>query len=193
MTHIPSNPSDVPLPEMPGCPPPTSPARRRILSWLAGLTGTIAVACAGVPILGFLLSPMRNKSSSKLISLGKLDTFAIGATQLVTFDSPAATQPWTGIVARTAAYVRRLSDTEFQVFAVNCTHLGCPVSWFPQSGLFMCPCHGGVYYENGDHASGPPPRPLYQYSYEITDGELKAYVGHMPTLQDLPEVYKPKS
>lgn len=194
MTHISSNPSDALLPEMTGCPPPTSPARRRILTWLAGLTGTIAAACAGVPILGFLLSPLTHRPGSKWISLGKLDTFAIGATQLVTFDSPAAKgQTWTGIVARTAAYVRRLSDTELQVFAVNCTHLGCPVSWFPQSGLFMCPCHGGVYYENGDHASGPPPRPLYQYSYRVKDGELQAYIGHMPTLQDLPDVPKTTS
>jgi hypothetical protein len=51
----------------------------------------------------------------------------------------------------------------------------------------MCPCHGGVYYENGDHASGPPPRALYQYAYRIKDGNLEALVGHMPTLQDLPD------
>lgn len=191
MTQLQNNPSDAPLPAMPGCPPPTSSARRRILTWLAGLTGTVAAACAGVPILGYLLSPITRRPGSTWIALGKLDSFAIGATQLVTFDNPAAKgQSWTGIVARTAAYVRRISDTEFQVFAVNCTHLGCPVSWFPQSGLFMCPCHGGVYYENGDHASGPPPRPLYQYSYRIMSGELQAYVGHMPTLQDLPDVPK---
>ncbi len=50
---------------------------------------------------------------------------------------------------------------KFLVFAVNCAHLGCPVAWFPQSGLFMCPCHGGVYYANGERASGPAAaRPL---------------------------------
>ena len=42
----------------------------------------------------------------------------------------------------------------FQVFAINCAHLGCPVRWFPQSRLFMCPCHGGAYYEDGSRASG---------------------------------------
>ena len=50
----------------------------------------------------------------------------------------------------------------FQVFAINCAHLGCPVRWFPESGLFMCPCHGGVYYDDGARASGPPPRGLYR-------------------------------
>jgi len=187
MTHLETTPSEAPLPEMPGCPPPTSPARRRILAWLAGLTGTIAAACAGVPIIGYLLSPIIKRPSDAWLALGKLDSFAVGATQLVRFENPTARgQGWTGVVAQTAAYVRRLSDTEFQVFAVNCTHLGCPVSWFPQSGLFMCPCHGGVYYENGDHASGPPPRALYQYSFRVENGQLEAYVGHMPTLQDVP-------
>jgi Rieske Fe-S protein len=192
MTHSTEPTSDVTLPEMPGCPLPTSTARRKILGWLGGLTGTLAAACAGVPIIGYLVSPLTHRPGSTWIPLGKLDAFAIGATQLVTFDHPDAERiPWTGNVGHTAAYVRRLSDTEFQVFAVNCTHLGCPVSWFPQSGLFMCPCHGGVYYENGDHASGPPPRPLYQYSYRISNGQLEAYVGHMPTLHDLPDLPPP--
>ena len=70
----------------------------------------------------------------------------------------------------------------FQVFAVNCAHLGCPVRWFPQSKLFMCPCHGGVYYEDGSRASGPPPRGLYEYEYEIRDGQLWVRGGELPTL-----------
>lgn len=189
MTHEHENPTGKPLPEMPGCPPPTSPARRRLLGWLATLTGTVAAAMAGIPIVGYLVSPIRRRRDTWL-ALGTLESFAVGATQLVTFENPAAAgqEKWTGIVANTAAYVRRLSETKFQVFAVNCTHLGCPVSWFPQSGLFMCPCHGGVYYENGDRASGPPPRGLYKYRYRIVNGNLEAFVGHMPTLQDLPDV-----
>ena len=55
----------------------------------------------------------------------------------------------------------------FLVLAVNCAHLGCPVEWFPESGLFMCPCHGGVYYANGERASGPPPRGLFRCVYRV--------------------------
>ena len=87
-----------------------------------------------------------------------------GSTRLVTFDNPIR-QPWDGLTAMTGVYVRRQSpgeadqkDGKFLIFAVNCAHLGCPVEWFPQSGLFMCPCHGGVYHANGERASGPPPR-----------------------------------
>ena len=70
----------------------------------------------------------------------------------------------------------------------NCTHLGCPVTWFPQSGLFMCPCHGGVYYEDGSRASGPPPRGLFEYSYKLEGGRLWIKAGQMPTLASPPSV-----
>jgi nitrite reductase/ring-hydroxylating ferredoxin subunit len=83
-------------------------------------------------------------------------------------------------------------EDRFMVFAVDCAHLGCPVSWFPQSGLFMCPCHGGVYYSNGERASGPPPRGLYRYPYGVRllpekpweARRLQILAGHLPTLQN---------
>ncbi|MGC2544526.1 MAG: (2Fe-2S)-binding protein, partial [Silvibacterium sp.] len=57
-----------------------------------------------------------------------------------------------------------------------------PVHWFPQSKLFMCPCHGGVYYQNGDVAAGPPPRGLYQYEYKVVGNQLMIWAGELPTL-----------
>jgi Rieske Fe-S protein len=79
-------------------------------------------------------------------------------------------------------------DPRFLVLAVNCAHLGCPVEWFQESGLFLCPCHGGVYYADGERASGPPPRGLYRCVYGVTrvDGvdQLEIQAPHFPTLQD---------
>jgi menaquinol-cytochrome c reductase iron-sulfur subunit len=89
---------------------------------------------------------------------------------------------WDGATAKTACWVRHVKGEQFQVFAVNCAHLGCPVRWFAQSRLFMCPCHGGVYYEDGARASGPPPRGLFQYEYEIRQGQLWVRGGQLPTL-----------
>ncbi len=122
------------------------------------------------------------------VNLGPVDDFVIGETRLVTFDNPLR-QPWDGVVARTGVYVRREASHEdgadrFLVLAINCAHLGCPVSWFPQSGLFMCPCHGGVYYADGSHASGPPPRGLFQAVWRVTEGGLEIQAPHYPTLQD---------
>jgi len=104
------------------------------------------------------------------------------------FDNPLR-QPWDGITAITGVFVRyqgknEQGEDQFLVLSVNCAHLGCPVSWFQQSGLFMCPCHGGVYYANGERASGPPPRGLYHCVWRIEKEQLEIQAPHYPTLQN---------
>jgi cytochrome b6-f complex iron-sulfur subunit len=42
----------------------------------------------------------------------------------------------------------------------KCTHLGCTPNWFPEEGVFKCPCHGSQFKSNGDNFAGPAPRPL---------------------------------
>jgi menaquinol-cytochrome c reductase iron-sulfur subunit len=149
----------------------------------------------GVPFIGYLFGA--RKAPVKWLSLGQVADFPQGQTRMVTFDNPIR-QPWDGMVARTGVYVRyegrdeREADESkahtFLVLAVNCAHLGCPVEWFQESGLFMCPCHGGVYYANGERASGPPPRGLYHCVYRVkrADGAIRLEVQapHYPTLQD---------
>ncbi len=139
----------------------------------------------GLPLVGYLLGA--RKRPVDWVDLGRVDDFAAGETRLVTFDNPIR-QPWDGMTAHTGVYVRdrrgRPRQGRFLVFAVNCAHLGCPVAWFPQSGLFMCPCHGGVYYANGERASGPPPRGLFRCVWRVRDGELEVQAPHYPTLQD---------
>jgi Rieske Fe-S protein len=80
-------------------------------------------------------------------------------------------------------------EPRFLVLAVNCAHLGCPVEWFQEAGLFLCPCHGGVYYANGERASGPPPRGLFPCVYRVTPAkgggyQLEIQAPQFPTLQD---------
>src|SRR5262249_19113293 len=57
----------------------------------------------------------------------------------------------------------------------------CPVRWFPQSGLFMCPCHGGAYYRDGSRASGPPERGLFEYPIKVQDGVITIQACELPT------------
>lgn len=174
--------SDTKTPE----PPHSPPARRRLLQWCAFGFGAVASAAMGIPIVGYLLGILLKPKPDEWINLGSLDQFPAGQTRLKNFDipnQPGRQVPWNGETKRTSAYVRHISDNQFQVFAINCAHLGCPVAWFAQSGLFMCPCHGGVYYEDGSYASGPPPRGLYEYEYRIRDGQLEIFGGHLPTLQ----------
>ena len=95
-----------------------------------------------------------------------------------------AMNSWDGETDNVACYVRHNGGHQFQVFAINCAHLGCPVRWFPQSQLFMCPCHGGVYYADGARAAGPPERGLFTYEWKIVSGELQIDAGQMPTLSN---------
>ncbi len=57
------------------------------------------------------------------------------------------------------------------VLSSSCAHLGCPVRWIVRegAGLFLCPCHGGLYDINGGWYGGPPPRGLYKYTHEVDE------------------------
>jgi Rieske Fe-S protein len=171
--------------------PTNVPARRsflqRSLLWVTGLVGALAALAVTVPLVGYLLGALVRRKED-WVPLGRADSFPVGQTRVVTFVNPLR-QPWDGMVANTDCFVHNLGQDEqgqaaFRVLAVNCAHLGCPVSWFPQSGLFMCPCHGGVYYEDGSHASGPPPRGMYHCVWRVRRGELEIQAPHLPTLQD---------
>src|SRR5258705_7474460 len=143
-----------------------------------GLVGTVLA----VPIVRYLLSPVtreRKPGYEKWLSLGPIDQFPSGQTRLAVYRNPVV-NPWDGETANVPCWVRHVDAGNFQVFAINCAHLGCPVRWFPQSGLFMCPCHGGAYYEDGSRASGPPERGLFKYAFKIEQGKLLIKAGEMP-------------
>jgi menaquinol-cytochrome c reductase iron-sulfur subunit len=163
---------------------PSSPMSRRGLLKLGLALNALAGVLLGIPLVGFLASAARKKQMIETLAwipLGEVDKFPEGQTRLATFRNPF-TRPWDGATADIPCWVRRLEGENFQVFAINCTHLGCPVRWFPQSGLFMCPCHGGAYYADGARASGPPPRGLFRYQSRIENGKLLILGGMMPTL-----------
>jgi menaquinol-cytochrome c reductase iron-sulfur subunit len=178
-----------------------------------GLMGAGGVAAAA-PVVSAMLGPGFAAYREIWVDLGPIEQFPAGETRFATFINPW-TAPTDGLTAKTGCWVRRLppggrsgdpppqpldtsrgdpppSDAfnpqapDFQVFAVNCAHLGCPVRWFPQSRLFLCPCHGGAYYEDGSRASGPPPRSLFPYPAKIEAGHLWIDAGRLPGLQEAP-------
>jgi menaquinol-cytochrome c reductase iron-sulfur subunit len=152
---------------------PEDPAllsRRRFLSRVSlGLSG-LAAAVVGVPILAYLLSPLLRPAQNQWRDLGLVQNFNIGSTVEVSFNEPSPL-PWAGQTAQSAVWLRRTGENSFTAFGLNCTHLGCPVNWRPDAELFLCPCHGGVYYADGSVAGGPPPHPLVQYSVRIVEND----------------------
>src|SRR5580698_10635141 len=162
---------------------PDELSRRRMLMKLGILFNGAVGVVLGVPIVRYLLSPVireRRPGYDSWLSLGPLGRFPEGETRLASYRNPVA-DPSDGETANIPCWVRHVAGEKFQVFAINCAHLGCPVRWFPQSGLFMCPCHGGAYYSDGSRASGPPERGLFEYPYKVDQGNLTIQVGDLPT------------
>ena len=157
--------------------------RRGLFMKLGILFNGVVAAALAVPIVRYLSSSIAQGRANGFLGwvpLGPVSDFPAGETRLATFRNPFV-MPTDGKTADTACWVRRIDEKQFQVFAVNCAHLGCPVRWFPQSGLFMCPCHGGAYYRDGSRASGPPERGLFEYPLKVENGVLTIHAGELPT------------
>jgi menaquinol-cytochrome c reductase iron-sulfur subunit len=158
---------------------PPNEKRRDFLVKLSLGLGGFAAAIAAVPIFGAIFAPLLEKTPRIWRKVGDVDSFAAGTTSLVKFEN-ADPQQWAGVTAQTAAWLRRDSADKFTAFAVNCTHLGCPVRWEANADLFMCPCHGGVYYKDGTVAAGPPPKPLVQYPVRINKKAVEIQTSPVP-------------
>ena len=167
----------------PSLPPhPATPeelTRRRFFAKLSVTLGGLCAAILGVPLVGFVVAPLFLKVRETWISVGKIDDFELGKTVNVPFPDPSPL-PWAGITAKGAAWLRRDGKEQFTAFSVNCTHMGCPVRWLPDAELFMCPCHGGVYYQDGTVAAGPPPHPLVRYEVRVSDGQVEIKAAAIP-------------
>jgi menaquinol-cytochrome c reductase iron-sulfur subunit len=161
----------------------TGLSRRGLFMKIGILCNGLVAAVLAVPIVRYLMAPItRGRANAYLgwVSLGPIGQFPEGETRLATFRNPLV-MPADGKTVDTACWVRRVEGEKFQVFAVNCMHLGCPVRWFPQSGLFMCPCHGGVYYRDGSRAAGPPERGLFEFPNKVENGMVTIQAGELPT------------
>lgn len=153
--------------------------RRRFFSKLSLGLGGLCAAILGVPLVGFVLAPLFRKLPDKWIDVGKPSDFEIGKTVTVPFPDPSPL-PWAGITAKGAAWLRRDSTDQFTAFSVNCTHMGCPIRWLQDAELFMCPCHGGVYYKDGTVAAGPPPKPLVRFTVRVSNGQVQIKAAAIP-------------
>ncbi len=147
----------------------------RISLGIAALSGLVAA----VPVVSALVAPLLEQKPRQWRTVGSIADFPVGSTRLVSF-ADAGSAPYAGTTSRSAAWLRRSDDKAFIAFAANCTHLGCPVRWEEQAQLFMCPCHGGVYYKDGSVAAGPPPKSLTQYRVRIYKDMVQVQTAPLP-------------
>jgi menaquinol-cytochrome c reductase iron-sulfur subunit len=159
--------------------PEAMSSRRTFFERLSLILGGVSAAGLVVPALGFIVGPLFRRTPRLWRRVGAAGSFKTGSTVAVRFED-ASPVPWSGVTANTAAWLRREDEETFVAFSINCTHLGCPVRWLPEADLFMCPCHGGVYYKDGVVAAGPPPRPLPRYPVRVVKGEVEILTSPVP-------------
>ncbi len=152
--------------------------RRVFLGYMIATAGTFIGIVAGLPIVGYIVSPLFAKpKDGTWVSLGKVDEFSkSNDPQMVQF-TLTQEDGWTEVKQARTAWVVPQGGGNFTVFNGQCTHLGCAYTWQTQgeyAGTFHCPCHDGVYDRNGRVLSGPPPRPLDTLQIKIENGQLNA-------------------
>jgi Rieske Fe-S protein len=65
-----------------------------------------------------------------------------------------------------------VSETEWKAYSGICTHLNCTVQFKDNTRQIWCACHNGLYDLNGKVVSGPPPRPLEEFTVRVRGDEV---------------------
>jgi menaquinol-cytochrome c reductase iron-sulfur subunit len=145
---------------------------------ISGVTAVVA-SIVGIPALLSGLSPaLQPRRRETWRSVGRLNDFPIGAVQEgVIVPDPKA---WPRTLRRQAVFVWRRSEAECIVFSRSCTDLGCPLHYDRGSACFFCPCHGGIFAQNGERLAGPSNGPMFRYAHRIRDGVVEIDLTSIP-------------
>ena len=155
--------------------------RRKLLGLLVNGIGVVVAAIVGIPAMISAVSPVIRRDPTPLwVSVGRAEAFPVGSTTRVPVEIPRpdAAQE----LREKGVYVWRPFEQEFVVFSRNCTHLSCPVLFSPGSRWFYCPCHGGIFAQDGTPMLGPTNTPLYRYALRLRDGVIQIDLNSLPPM-----------
>lgn len=150
-----------------------SPERRKILGFAVAAINFALISAIVGPVVGFVISPMRRKKKGQWVSILDETLLAMGEVKEVTF-SMQIKDGYQVVDRKYTLYLRR-SDEGVVCIDPACTHLGCRVRFQSDKHRFVCPCHGGVFSEDGKVVSGPPPKPLEQHKVKVESGKIWIY------------------
>ena len=139
----------------------------------------ILAGIVGIPALVLGLSPiLQHRLQGRWRRVGRLDEFPVGRVQPAQL--VADRTDWPRSLPRQAVFVWRQSADSVVVFSRSCTDLGCPLDYDPGSACFFCPCHGGIFAQDGHRLAGPTDRPMYRYAHRISEGVLEIDLASLP-------------
>lgn len=148
--------------------------------------GGIAGVVLGIPLVGYLLTPIIKQTHALWRDVGALADFKPGRTKEVRYRLPkSALSGWAGSTDTAGAWMQRGVGGQLVCYSIYCTHLGCPVHWIEMdtatgAGMFLCPCHGSAFYQNGAVAAGPAQKPLVRLPIKVTRGRVFVKTSPVP-------------
>jgi len=169
-TVVPTDSAGV---EPDGLPPSAGLSRRGIFVDL--ISGALGVALT-IPLVGYLLAPLRRKRESELwVKIGAANQLR-GERRAEVDYAFTRQDAWLSSVTKRRVIVATnpADESKFTVYSSTCTHLGCGVRWDEAKKEFLCPCHGGVFNAEGEPVSGPVFKPLDRLQARVAeDGQLE--------------------
>jgi Rieske Fe-S protein len=147
---------------------------RRDLLKLTALTGATALV-TGIPLATYVVTPARQKGTSRWIELGGTDELAPGQVHMLTYEFMVK-DGWLVLPQKGFVWVKAAAPDNLTVFSSTCTHLACNVIWREEAQVFECPCHSGRFNADGAPVAGPPRRSLAVIEHKIEDGKLRVYL-----------------
>lgn len=145
--------------------------RRSFLQIASAFIGGLIGLAAGIPLIGFAISPAWKKEESQWVDLGLVDRLKNSRYKKVNYTFTAK-DGWVKATKKRSVYVTDVGDGNWDVFSRTCSHLGCLVRWNESQESFLCPCHGAVFDKNGAVVAGPPPEPLQKLEVKVEAGVL---------------------
>ena len=174
--------------------------RRRLMTLTAHGAGALATAAFALPALGFA-------AGSAIFERPEVEYQAVGPPDEFPDDTyiPKVITTVAGIgeIGKTVVYMRAHNEeidgpreealgsgADFIALSNRCMHLGCPVRFVEASQRFICPCHGGVYDDQGKRTGGPPVRPLDRFETRVRAGRVE--IGDRYSVNSKLEKKKPR-
>ena len=133
--------------------------RRELLRWVLGGGFVASVVSFLFPAFKFMNPPSVPEAAVNEASAAKAGDLKPNAGKIVKFGSKPV-------------LLVRLNETDWRAFSAVCTHLNCTVQYQEASRQIWCACHNGLYDLNGRVVSGPPPRPLDEFTVHIRGEEV---------------------
>lgn len=145
--------------------------RRSFLQIVTAFIGGLVSLAAGIPLIGFAISPAWKKGESQWVDVGTVDRLKSSRFKKVNYTFTAK-DGWVKATKKRSVYVTDVGNGEWSVFSRTCSHLGCLVRWDESKESFLCPCHGAVFDKEGAVVAGPPPEPLQKLEVKVENGLL---------------------